>query len=210
MRQLKIDYSKLSRRRPAAIVIDATGVKIYGDGEWHRKIHGISKRKKWRKMTLGVCPKTHDILFHITSDDKIGDISLFKSSFEYLPRSVKTVIMDGAGDTHDMYDLAQEQSVKLIAPPRKGSRYRIGPNPTRRDQHIKEIYQLGNDKEAMKIWKKKHGYHRRSLAETAISRFKGMLGSTLKSRLLLSQHNEMLLKTLILNQMNGLGLPKRG
>lgn len=139
MRGLDLDCSRLSNLRPTDIVVDATGVKIYGDGEWHRKIHGISKRKKWKKMTLGVCPKTHEILFNITADDSLGDISLFKTAFECLPSSVKTVIMDGAGDTHDMYDLAEEQPVKLIAPPRKRSVYRIGADRTRRDEYVKEI-----------------------------------------------------------------------
>lgn len=209
MKALNLDCSRLSNARPTDIVIDATGVKIYGDGEWHREIHGVSKRKKWKKMTLGVCPKTHEILFNITADDSLGDISLFKMAFEYLPKSVKTVIMDGAGDTHEMYDLAEEQSVKLIAPPRKGAVYRIGVDRTRRDEYIKEIRKNGNDERALKEWKKKHGYHRRSLAETAISRFKGLLGAKLRSRGLMNQHNEMLLKCLMLNKINKNGLPQR-
>jgi len=209
MKELKLDFARLSSVQPTNIVIDATGVKLYGDGEWHREIHEVSKRKKWKKMTLGVCPKSHEIIFNITSDDSIGDISLFKDTFEYIPSTVKTVIMDGAGDTHEMYDLAEEQSVKLIAPPRKGSVYRIGADRTRRDGYVREIRQNGNDEKALKTWKKKHGYHRRSLAETAISRFKGMLGAKLKSRGLLNQHNEMLLKCLILNKFNKLGLPVR-
>ncbi len=209
MKQLKLDCTRLSNTRPTDIVIDATGVKLYGDGEWHRKIHGVSKRKKWKKMTLGVCPKSHEIIFNLTSDDSIGDVTLFKETFNYLPRTVKTVIMDGAGDTHTMYDLAEEQSVKLIAPPRKGSVYRIGADRTRRDQYIREIRRLGNNEDAFRTWKKKHGYHRRSLAETAISRFKGILGCKLKSHGLLNQHNEMVLKSLILNKINELGMPQR-
>jgi len=209
MKQLQLDCKRLSRARPTDIVIDATGVKIYGEGEWHRKIHGSSKRKKWKKMTLGVCPKSHEILFNLTADDSFGDATLFKETFECLPSSVKTVIMDGAGDTHEMYDLSEERSVKLITPPRKGAVYRIGPDRTRRDQYIKEIRRDGNDEDALRAWKKRHGYHRRSLAETAISRFKGMLGDKLRSRGLMNQHNEMLIKSLMLNKISRLGLPQR-
>ena len=209
MKWLEIDYKKLSHHKPAHIAIDSTGVKIYGDGEWHVKIHGESKRKKWRKMTLGICPKTHEILFNITSDESFADATLFKMAMEHLPRSVKEVLMDGAGDSHEMYKMAERKSVKLITPPRKGSKYRIGIESSKRDKNVKAIYELGNNEEALKKWKKKTGYHRRSLVETAISRIKGMLGNTLRSRSLLNQHHEMLLKSLIINKVNSLGLPIR-
>lgn len=71
MNRLDIDYRKLSSSKPKHLVIDSTGVKIYGDGEWHEKIHGESRRKKWKKMTLGVCPETHEILFNVTSDETL-------------------------------------------------------------------------------------------------------------------------------------------
>ncbi|NNM44380.1 MAG: IS5 family transposase [Chlamydiae bacterium] len=74
MNRLDIDYRKLSNARPKHLVIDST-VKIYGDGEWHEKIHGECRRKKWKKMTLGICPDTHEIIFNVTSDDSIGDIT---------------------------------------------------------------------------------------------------------------------------------------
>lgn len=209
MKCLNLDYKKLSHHKPAHIVVDCTGVKIYGNGEWHVKIHGESKRKKWRKMTLGVCPKTHEILFNITSDESFGDTTLFKMAMEHLPKSVREVLMDGAGDSHEMYKLADRKRIKLITPPRKGAKYKIGIERSRRDENVKMIYELGGNEEAVKQWKKKNGYHRRSLVETAISRIKGMLGNSLKSRSLLNQHHEMLLKSLIINKINTLGLPAR-
>ena len=209
MRLLELDYKKLSHHKPAHIAIDSTGVKIYGDGEWHMKIHGKSRKKKWRKMTLGVCPTTHEILFNITSDESFADPTLFKMAIDHLPRSVTEVLMDGAGDSHEMYKLAEREKFRLITPPRKGAKYRIGMEHSKRDENVKMIYELGNDEEALKKWKKINGYHRRSLVETAISRIKGMLGNTLKSRSLLNQHHEMLLKSLIINRVNTLGLPAR-
>jgi len=209
MKWLDIDYKKLSTNRPTDLVIDSTGVKIYGDGEWHVKIHGESRRKKWKKMTLGICPKTHEIIFNITSDDSLGDPTLFKMAMDHLPRSVRDVLIDGAGDSHEMYRLAKRERVNLITPPRKGSKYKIGIDRSKRDENIQMIYKLGNDREALKKWKKLKGYHRRSLVETAISRIKGMLGNTLKSRCLINQHHEMLLKSLIINRLNTLGLPLR-
>lgn len=209
MKYLELDYRKLSTKKPIDLVIDSTGVKIYGDGEWHVKIHGESKRKKWKKMTLGICPKTHEILFNITSDDSLADPSLFKMAMEHTPKSVKNVLMDGAGDSHEMYRLAERSNINLITPPRRTSRYRIGLDRSKRDENVQMIYELGNDEEALKKWKRIKGYHRRSLVETAISRMKGMLGNALRSRSLLNQHYEMLLKSLIINKVNTLGLPVR-
>lgn len=209
MNRLDIDYRKLSNAQPKHLVIDATGVKIYGDGEWHVKIHGESRRKKWKKMALGICPDTHEILFNVTSDDSIGDVALFKMGLEVLPRSVKEVLMDGAGDTHENYKQAERKNIRIITPPRKGSRYQIGKEKTARDAAVKIIHDLGNNKEALKEWKRRNGYHKRSLVETAISRLKGMLGNFLKSRTLMNQHQEMLIKSLIINRLNCLGLPLR-
>ncbi|MBM3456409.1 MAG: IS5 family transposase [Bacteroidetes bacterium] len=209
MKWLNLDYKKLSSHKPTHIAIDSTGVKIYGDGEWHVKIHGESKRKKWKKMTLGVCPKTHEILFTITSDESFGDPTLFKMTMDHLPKSVKDVLMDGAGDSYEMYRLAERERVNLITPPRKGSKYKIGIDRSKRDETVQMIYKMGNNEEALKKWKKLRGYHRRSLVETAISRIKGILGNTLKSRSLINQHHEMLLKSLIINKLNTLGLPVR-
>lgn len=143
----------------------------------------VRKRgKSGKKMTLAICPKTHEILFNIPSDDSIGDTSLFKEALRYIPSTVREVIMDRAGDNHDIYRQAQRQSIRLIAPPRKGSKYLISPQRTERDEHIKMIHGLGNHEEAIKEWKRRNGYHRRSLVETAISRLKGILGGDLKSR----------------------------
>lgn len=128
---------------------------------------------------------------------------------EHLPRSVREVLMDGAGDSYEMYKLEERERVKLITPPRKGAKYRIGIERSKRDENVRMIHELGGNEDALKQWKKRNGYHRRSLVETAISRIKGMLGNTLRSRSLINQHHEMLLKSLIINKVNALGLPAR-
>ena len=62
-------------------------------------------------MTLGVCPKTHEILFTITSDESFGDPTLFKMTMDHLPNSIKDVLMDGALDSYEMYRLAERERV---------------------------------------------------------------------------------------------------
>jgi len=125
-------------------------------------------------MTLGVCPKTHEILFTITSDESFGDPTLFKMTMDHLPNSIKDVLMDGALDSYEMYRLAERERVNLITPPRKGSKYKIGIDQSKRDETVQMIYKMGNNEEALK-----------------------------------NQHHEMLLKSLIINKLNTLGLPVR-
>ncbi len=133
-----------------------------------------------------MCPKTHEIIFNITSDDSLADPSLFKMAMEHIPKSVKDVLMDGAGDSYEMYRLAERNNINLITPLRRTSRYRIGLDRTVRDENVEMIHKLGNKEEALRKWKKLKGYHRRSLFLPAISRIKGVLGNTLNSRSLVS------------------------
>ena len=160
-------------------------------------------------MPLGICPKTHEILFNITSDESFGDPTLFKMAMDHLPKSVKDVLMDGALDSHEINQLAEIEKVKLITPPKKGSKYKIGIDRTKRDEAVQMVYKMGKNEEAIKKWKKLNGCHRRSLVETAISGIKGMLGDALKSRALINKHHEMLLKPLIINILNAVELPIR-
>jgi hypothetical protein len=209
MKDLEIDEKKLSRHRPSHLLIDSTGLKIYGEGEWHRKIHGKSKRRKWKKLTIGICPKTHEILLGIPSDDSVGDPPLFRTALEAAPSSVRKVFMDGAGDCHETYAEAEVKGVKLITPPRKGARYRVGKMQTQRDRYIRQIYENGGGEEGLKQWKQTSSYHIRSLVETAMSRIKGILGARLQSRSFRNQMLEPMIKCLIINKINKLGLPLR-
>jgi hypothetical protein len=70
------DVSTLSRRqkhltvlipyRPSTgalhLLIDSTGIKAEGDGEWFAKKHGPSKPRAWRKVHLGIDADTLKIL----------------------------------------------------------------------------------------------------------------------------------------------------
>ena len=67
---------------------------------------------------------------------------------------------------------------------------------------------LGNTEEAKTLWKKLTGYHRRSLVETAFSRFKGIFGDRLFSKHFDSQEIELNIKSQVLNRMTRIGMPK--
>ncbi|MBM3207111.1 MAG: transposase [Chlamydiae bacterium] len=126
MKWLGLDYKKLCSHKPTHIAIDDKGVKIYRES------------KKMGKMNPGICPKTHEILFTITSDESFGDPTLFKMTMDHLPKSVKDVLMDGALDSYEMYRLTERERVNLITPPRKGSKYKIVIDRSKRDETLQD------------------------------------------------------------------------
>lgn len=87
------DYSTLSRRAPSLsvdlcaqqddepedesrhIVIDSSGVKVYGEGEWKQRPHGKSKRRTWRKIHIGLDPETGEITAERLTDHSKHDCS---------------------------------------------------------------------------------------------------------------------------------------
>ena len=76
------------------------------------------------------------------------------------------------------------------------------------DEALFMIRGLGDDDEARRIWKKLIGYHRRSLVETAMYRFKTLMGNSLTSRKMVNQRAEVFAKCQAINRMNALGMPK--
>jgi endonuclease YncB( thermonuclease family) len=49
-RQLEVKLSAVARRGPLHLVVDSTGLKVYGEGEWTVRLHGYDKRRTWRKL----------------------------------------------------------------------------------------------------------------------------------------------------------------
>jgi hypothetical protein len=64
---------KLSRRKITDLVIDSTGLKVYGEGEWKVRQHGYSKRRTWRKLHLAICPSTKEIIFEMLTENSVAD-----------------------------------------------------------------------------------------------------------------------------------------
>lgn len=104
---------------------------------------------------------------------------------------------------------AYEKGQKLVVPPRKGAVFNEEEKPWQqaRNDAICQIIGLGNDEEAIALWKKLVGYHKRSLEEISFSRFKGIFGSKLFSKSVNNQHVELMVKTQALNKMTRQGMP---
>lgn len=85
------------------MVIDATGLKVFGKGEWHLEKHGGMARRTWRKLHLVVDPGTGVVLASALTSNEEGDASLVGPLLDQLPRPIGTVLADGAYDGEPVY-----------------------------------------------------------------------------------------------------------
>lgn len=202
-------FKKLSKNFPSDLVFDSSGFKIYGEGEWKVRQHGKQKRRRWKKFHIGICPRTHEIIVAEVTELETADCEAGPTLLKKAPRSVKQAIGDGAYDTWNCYKAAYDKGQKLIVPPREGAVINEDEEPwmTARNDAICQMAGLGNDEAAIALWKKLIGYHKRSLVETAFSRFKGIFGPKLFSKSVDNQNVELILKAQVLNRMTQQGMP---
>ena len=204
------EFKKLSKVCPTDLVFDSSGFKICGEGEWKVRQHGKQKRRRWKKFHIGVCPKTHEIIVAEVTELESADCEIGPKLLEKAPRSVKNAIGDGAYDTWNCYRTADDKGQRLIVPPREGAVFNEGDEPwlRARNDAICQIIGLGNNEEAIKLWKKLVGYHKRSLVETSFSRLKGTFGPKLFSKSIDNQMIELMLKAQVMNKMTQQGMPR--
>lgn len=229
------DYSTLSRRahdlsvclskktdgaegageheKPRHIVIDSTGLKVYGEGEpthrrWVEKqrAHGKSKRRTWRKLHLALDPETGEITATELTDNATDDASQVEPLLDETEGPVECVGGDGAYDKWKSYEAISAVGARPVIPPQKNAKVKrhgncAGP-PLPRDEALRYIRRHGRAK-----WKRESGYHRRSLSETGMYRFKQIVGRVLRSRTLARQRTEARIGSKVLNAMLELGRP---
>ena len=202
-KNLRLSSQLKKRKKITDIVFDASGLKVYGEGEWKVRTHGTSKRRGWRKIHLGICPKTQEILLSDLTKNTCSDIDVMIDLLSNTSFSIDKVYGDGLYDAERIYKTIYELGGDAIIPIKKNVLYRQPSKPWMkyRDEQLNIIKGLGGDDLARSIWKKLKNYHRRSLVETAFSRWKKILGASLKSRKMENQIIESQIKCLILNKM---------
>jgi hypothetical protein len=204
---VKINEHTVSGRGKKYIVIDSTGLKVYGEGEWKVRQHGYGKRRSWMKMHLAIDESTAIIESCETTTNTVDDAEMVQYLLENIKDPIAKIAGDGAYDVAKVYEIAYRRKIKAIIPPRRNAKIHKHGNrkdkPLIRDENIRGVRQLGRRK-----WKEKNNYHRRSMAETAMFRFKVNFGDKLMARTEKQQEIEVQLKCKILNQMTRLGMPK--
>jgi len=203
---LRVSLPKESKG-PLHAVLDSTGLKVFGEGEWKVRQHGYSKRRTWRKLHLAVDSSTHEIEAVVLSESSLDDAGAVPDLLEQITEPIEQLDADGAYDKRKVYDACFEQEIGRVAiPPRIDARIWQHGNckapPLVRDENLRQIRRMGRKK-----WKRESGYHRRSLAETAVFRFKTIFGSYLQARKLPQQEAEAMVKCAALNRMTHLGMP---
>ena len=191
------------------LVLDSTGLKIYGEGEWKVRKHGYSKRRTWRKLHLGADPESGEIQAVLLTENNVSDDAVVKDLLEQIEQTLLACAADGAYDKRKVYDAINGHSpeVEILIPPRKDARIWQHGNskaePLKRDENLRYIRKHGRQQ-----WKDDSGYHMRSLAETAMFRLKTIFGSELSTRLMETQTTQALIRCLALNKMTHLGMPE--
>ncbi len=207
-RQQSLEIQVVTQRshEPLHLVTDSTGLKIFGEGEWKVRQHGFSKRRTWRKLHLAVNPRTHQIEAEALTTNDFKDNEFMEDLLEQTTQGIVQVCADGVYDAENCYQAIQDYGTKAIIPPRKNAKIKQRKSSTQpphpRDENLRGIRQSTRNQ-----WKQSSGYHQRSLAETAMSRFKTIFGGSLDSRTFVNQGTEALIKCRALNIITSLGMP---
>lgn len=203
--QIKDDIIK-STKENIHIVVDSTGLKVYGEGEWKVRQHGYGKHRTWRKLHIAVDPDDGMIHASELTTNSVDDASMVEPLLNDIQATIKKFGGDGAYDKTKVYDVLEKEKIKPIIPPQKNARIKKHGNSkgreNPRDKTIRYIRKNGRKK-----WKKKSHYHKRSIAETTMYRFKTIFGDRLQTRTIERQIIECKLSCKILNRMTLCGMP---
>jgi len=213
------DYTTLCRRqktlpvmlggRPSSgglhLLVDSTGIKMMGEGEWKTRKHGASYRRQWRKVHIGIDAETLDIRAVEVTTNAIGDAPTLPDLLAQIPEDemILSVGGDGAYDTKSCHAAIAQRNADAIIPVRRNGRpwKEDGPGTIARNETLWAMKQLGRA-----IWKKWSGYHRRSLVETKMHCFK-LLGQRVTARTFDRQITELKVRAAILNRFSLIGTP---
>jgi transposase len=208
------DHSTLSRRaetlqviprprwgtEPAHLLVDSTGLKLCGPGEWLVEKHGTRTRRSWRKLHIGVDAGTGQIMATELTTNDIDDGSQVSPLLDQVTGPIASLTGDGAYDRDDVYRAVADRhpEAAVVVPPRATAVPSDTANtaPTQRDRHLQQIAERGR-----MGWQKDSGYNRRALVEAAIGRYKRVIGDALRSRTHRHQVTEATIAVNALNRM---------
>ncbi|MDR6903765.1 IS5 family transposase, partial [Rhizobium miluonense] len=191
---------------PVHVLIDSTGLKIYGAGQWLEQKHGAKSRRGWCKLHLALDADSGDIIAHVMTDQDTSDASQVEPLLDQIDAPIRQFTADGAYDGSPTYDGVARHSAHaaVVIPPRANAVERSGADPSsQRDRHIAAININGRMK-----WQAATGYGKRALAETAIGRYKSIIGHRLRARTFGAQQTEAAIGCAVLNRMLACARPK--
>jgi len=214
------DHSTLSRRSktlevpplrragtgPLDLLVDSTGLKLGGAGEWLIEKHGTSSRRSWRKLHIGVDADSGEIVAVEVTRKEIDDGAVVDALLEQIADPIASLTADGDYDQDRVYQAVAEHhpDAAVIVPPRATAVLSASAEtaPTQRDCHLQTIIERGR-----MAWQKASGYNLRAKVEASIGRYKRVIGDALRSRTDQTEATEVAIAAAALNRMLALGRP---
>ncbi len=183
------------------ILVDSTGLKVYGKDEWNQEKYGIKPQRSWRKLHLAI-NEQHQIIASDLTEKSLGDTSALNVLLDQVD-AFDTFMADDAYDGDPVYTqiLQQQPNANIVIPPPKNAVPNTSAQPIR-NRHVEAINNHGRI-----AWQKQTNYGFRALVELAMLRYKTIIGPKLKARELPQQRTEAAVSVRVLNRMTGLGMP---
>jgi hypothetical protein len=187
------------------LLIDSTGIKMLGAGQWKTKRHGAEYRRQWRKVHLGIDAETLEIRAIKITGNGVGDAPILPALLAQIPADepIASVSGDGASDTKACHAAIAARGANAVIAVRKNGQPCKGhaPGTQASNEALRATRRLGRT-----IWKRWSGYHRRSLVETKMRCFK-LLGERVMARDFDRQVAELQIRAALLNRFTQLGTP---
>jgi hypothetical protein len=204
-KSLGVDMKVRKRKKESLqLVIDSTGLKVYGEGEWKVRKHGWSKYRTWRKLHVASDGMDLEIISLVLTTNQTDDAQGGKEVMKQVDCSLESIAGDGAYDKRTFRGCLPKGVPQLIPPRRDAvdSKGRVS-EYDQRDEAVKRIKETSREE-----WKKEVGYHIRSKSEVNMYRYKVTFGERMNARKLPFEKTEVRIKAKILNQFVELGMPK--
>ena len=204
-RDLKVDLSVRETDEPIHLLVDSTGIKVAGEGEWKTRKWGAEYRRKWIKLHLGLDTRSGQIVSALVTYSNGGDPDHFPELLENVENEIDKVGGDGAYDSVENFRLIAERGAEAVIPVRLGAVVRKEPEATARNSVVESMNLLWDEETGDARWKKEVGYHARSRVESEMFRYKQVIGDRVRFRDAGSQAVEVLVGCKILNRFLRLG-----
>jgi Transposase DDE domain len=183
---------------PLHLLIDSTGLQVYGTGQWLEAKHGAKSRRKWRKLHLAVDAGSGMIVAQTLTDQDADDPSQVAPLLNQIECRIARVTADGAYDGAPTYDsiAAHGDDIEIAIPPRSTAVLTGEQGPLeQRDRHLDMITENGR-----LAWQKTTDYGQRSLVETTMGRYKALIGPRLRARGFAAQQTKAAIGVAVLNR----------
>jgi Transposase DDE domain len=204
---LELPPLRRSGTGPLHLLVDSTGLKLGGAGEWLVEKHGTSRRRSWRKLHIGIDAASGEIVAIELTRKDIDDAARTDTLLNQLGDPIASFTADGAYDQDKVYQAVagRHPDAAVIIPPRSTAVLSASAEtaPIRRDSHIQEITEHGR-----MGWQKSSGYNLRAKVEAAIGRYKRVIDDALRSRTDQNEATEVAIAAVALNRMLEFARPK--